>query len=60
MKFRNAILAPGGSPCVWQLGLWEGGKEETFELGLDDGQALGRSCVLGREAYSSAQWRDPF
>jgi predicted acylesterase/phospholipase RssA len=31
------------------------GLQETFELGLDDGQAFGRSCVLGREAYSSAR-----
>jgi predicted acylesterase/phospholipase RssA len=31
------------------------GLQETFELGLGDGQAFGRSCVLGRGAYSSAQ-----
>jgi len=34
------------------------GLQETFELGLEDGRAFSRSCVLGREAYSSAQWRD--
>ena len=31
------------------------GLQETFELGLDDGHKFGQSCVLGREAYSSAQ-----
>jgi len=31
------------------------GLQETFDLGLGDGQAFGRSCVLGRDAYSSAQ-----
>ena len=31
------------------------GLQETFELGLDDGRKFGQSCVLGAEAYSSAQ-----
>jgi predicted acylesterase/phospholipase RssA len=31
------------------------GLEETFELGLRDGRAFGRSCVPATEAYSSAQ-----
>ena len=31
------------------------GLQETFELGLEDGRAFGRSCVLGRDAYSPAQ-----
>ncbi len=31
------------------------GLQETFDLGLDDGREFGRSCVLGRGAYSSAQ-----
>lgn len=34
------------------------GLQETFDLGLEDGRAFGRSCVLGGRAYSSARWRD--
>jgi hypothetical protein len=35
------------------------GLQETFDLGLQDGRAFGRSCVPRDRAYSSAQWRDP-
>ena len=35
------------------------GLQETFDLGLRDGRAFGRGCVLSGRAYSSAQWRDP-
>jgi predicted acylesterase/phospholipase RssA len=36
------------------------GLQETFELGLGDGQAFAESCVLGARAYSPALWRDHF
>ncbi len=31
------------------------GLQETFDLGIADGQRFGRSCVLDAGAYSSAQ-----
>ncbi len=35
------------------------GLQETFDLGLRDGQAFAHSCAPGGGVYSPAQWRDP-